>query len=43
LHAALFGLIAYATYGLMNLTTLKNWPVMVIVVDLAQGTVWASQ
>jgi uncharacterized membrane protein len=43
LRAALFGLIACATYDLMNLATLKDWPVMVIVVDLAQGTVWASQ
>ena len=43
LRAALFGLIAYATYDLMNLATLKDWPMMVIVVDLAQGTVWASQ
>jgi uncharacterized membrane protein len=39
LRAVLFGLIAYGTYDLMNLATLKDWPVMVIVVDLVQGTV----
>ena len=43
LHAlglgALFGLIAYATYDLTNLATLKGWPLVVTVVDLAWGTV----
>ena len=36
---AFFGLIAYATYDLTNLATLKNWPLMVTVVDLVWGTV----
>lgn len=39
LHAALFGLITYATYDLTNLATLKNWPVLVTVVDMIWGTV----
>ena len=38
-RAALFGLIAYATYDLTNLATLKDWPVVVTVVDLIWGTV----
>ena len=36
---AVFGLIAYATYDLTNLATLKNWPLAVTLVDLVWGTV----
>jgi len=36
---ALLGLISYATYDLTNLATLKDWPLIVTVVDLAWGTV----
>ncbi len=36
--AALFGFIAYATYDLTNLATLKNWPVGLSVLDMAWGT-----
>ena len=39
LRAALFGLVAYATYDLTNLATIKGWPAIVTVVDLAWGTV----
>jgi uncharacterized membrane protein len=39
LLGALFGLISYATYDLSNLATLKDWPVVVTVVDLVWGTV----
>jgi len=39
LRAALFGLITYATYELTNLTTVKNWPVLITVVELAWETV----
>jgi uncharacterized membrane protein len=35
LRAALFGLITYATYDLTNLATVKNWPLLITVVDLA--------
>jgi uncharacterized membrane protein len=38
-RAALFGLIAYATYDLTNLATLKDWPLLVTIVDLVWGTV----
>jgi len=38
-RAALFGLIAYATYDLTNLATVKDWPLIVTVVDLVWGTV----
>jgi uncharacterized membrane protein len=38
-RGALFGLIAYATYDLTNLATLKNWPLLVTVIDLAWGAV----
>jgi uncharacterized membrane protein len=37
-RAALFGLIAYATYDLTNLATLRDWPLIVTAVDLAWGT-----
>jgi uncharacterized membrane protein len=36
-QGALFGLIAYATYDLTNLATLKGWPLAVTLVDLAWG------
>lgn len=35
---ALFGLITYATYDLTNLATLKDWPILITIVDLAWGT-----
>lgn len=38
-YGAFFGLICYATYDLSNLATLKDWPVIVTVVDLVWGTV----
>jgi uncharacterized membrane protein len=37
LRAAIFGFIAYATYDLTNLATLKGWPVSIAVADLAWG------
>lgn len=37
LQGALFGLIAYATYDLTNLATLKGFPIKVVVPDLAWG------
>jgi len=38
LLGALLGLCAYGTYDFTNLATLKGWPVIVTVVDLAWGT-----
>jgi len=37
LLAALFGLVTYATYDLTNLATIKNWPLIVTIVDLIWG------
>jgi len=39
LLGAFLGLVAYATYDLTNLATLKDWPVVVTIVDLVWGTV----
>ena len=38
-YGALFGLIAYATYDLTNLATLKGWTLKLVVVDLLWGAV----
>ena len=38
-YGALFGLVAYATYDLTNLATLKAWPIKLVVVDLIWGTI----
>ena len=35
---ALFGFVTYATYDLTNLSTLKGFPVKLVVVDMAWGT-----
>lgn len=37
-YGALFGFIAYATYDLTNLATIKGWPTLVTVVDLVWGS-----
>jgi uncharacterized membrane protein len=36
-RGALFGLIAYATYDLTNQATMKDWPWIVTLADLAWG------
>ena len=38
LRGAFFGLVTYGTYDLTNLATLRDWPVLVTVVDLLWGT-----
>ena len=35
---SLFGLVAYATYDLTNLATIRDWPVTLVAVDLMWGT-----
>jgi uncharacterized membrane protein len=35
---AFFGLITYGTYDLTNQATLKDWPVLITVIDLAWGS-----
>lgn len=37
--AALFGTVAYATYDLSNLATLRDWPLSVALIDIAWGCV----
>jgi len=39
---ALFGLITYATYDLTNLATVKNWPILVTIVDLFWGMILSA-
>lgn len=39
---AFFGLITYATYDLTNWATLKDWPVIVVIVDMLWGAFIAS-
>ncbi len=38
-NAALFGGLAYATYDLTNLATLKNWPTTIVYIDITWGIV----
>lgn len=42
IFGALFGLITYATYDLSNLATLKDWPLLVTIVDLVWGATLAA-
>ncbi len=42
LKAALFGLITYATYDLTNLATVKEWPLVITVIDLIWGMVLST-
>jgi uncharacterized membrane protein len=42
LYGAFFGLVTYATYDLTNLSTLKDWPLIVTVADLIWGSVLAA-
>jgi uncharacterized membrane protein len=39
IRGALFGLITYATYDLTNFATLRDWTLLVTVVDMAWGTI----
>jgi uncharacterized membrane protein len=34
---ALFGFFTYATYDLTNLATIKDWPLVIVVVDILWG------
>ncbi|MBN1791761.1 MAG: DUF2177 family protein [Bacteroidales bacterium] len=42
LFGAFFGFITYATYDLTNLATIRDWPLLVTVVDLIWGSVLAA-
>ncbi len=37
-HGIVLGLVAYGTYDLTNLATIRNWPLPVAVVDVIWGT-----
>ena len=37
LAGILFGLVTYATYDLTNMATIKDWPLLVTVIDLFWG------
>lgn len=39
LWGALFGFFTYATYDLTNLATLRNWPLKLVFIDIAWGTI----
>lgn len=41
-RAAFFGLITYATYDLTNLATIRDWPLILTLVDLLWGMVLSS-
>jgi len=38
----LFGFFTYATYDLTNLATLRNWPVVIVCIDVVWGFVLTS-
>ena len=42
INGALFGGLAYATYDLTNLATLKGWPLNIVIVDIIWGIVLTS-
>ena len=42
LFGAFFGLVTYSTYDLTNLSTVKDWPLLVTIVDLIWGMVLSA-
>lgn len=42
LYGAIVGVLSYGTYDMTNLSTLRDWPVIVSVVDLLWGTVLSA-
>lgn len=38
IYGALFGFFAYGTYEMSNFATLRDWPIRMVIVDLAWGT-----
>jgi len=39
---ALFGFFTYATYDLTNLALLKDWPVVIVIIDILWGVILCS-
>lgn len=42
LAAGIFGFVAYATYDLSNLSTLRNWPTHLAVIDIIWGSILSA-
>jgi len=42
LMGAFFGLVTYATYDLTNLATVKDWPLIITIIDLIWGIVLSA-
>ncbi len=42
LTGAFFGLVTYSTYDLTNLATVKDWPLIITIVDLIWGMVLSA-
>jgi len=42
LYGAVVGLLAYGTYDLTNLATLRGWPPVLAIVDMAWGTILSA-
>ena len=42
ISGALFGFFCYATYDMTNYATLRNWPLQMVFVDIAWGTVLSA-
>ena len=42
LYGAIVGFLAYGTYDMTNLATLRNWPAMLSVIDMLWGTVLSA-
>lgn len=41
-YGALVGFLAYGTYDMTNLATLKDWPVVMSLVDMVWGTILSA-
>jgi len=42
LYGGLLGMIAYATYDLTNLATVKQWPMSITIIDIIWGSVMTA-
>ena len=42
LYGAVVGFLAYGTYDMTNLSTVRDWPAVVSLVDLLWGTVLSA-
>jgi len=42
IYGAIVGAMAYGTYDMTNLSTIKDWPVLMSVVDMIWGTVLSA-